>query len=393
MRRATLVLRRAVLGAVAAAAVVAAPPAAAQSLFSSGGLGLIGEAGDARGDALGGLGLGLPGAEISWYNPAGAVGLPAAGLRVSAQLDGFDATYGGRESSGSTARFPLILAAFPIGTRGAVTAGFSGLVDQNWMFEQQDTLVIGGDSVSVIDRILSDGGASRLRLAGAYRLLPGLSVGVGGELFTGGVRRVSGRVFPGQSGPACCAAQWTYSGAGVLGSIDWSPSEALGMAVAATGGGELRAKATAGEGAEDRSYDLPVTVTGGVSARLTTNLLVALGGEWGGWSSLNEALAEEGGSRDSYSLHGGIEMDLLNIAGRPLPLRLGARTAKLPFRWVGATNDWADERAYTGGTGMSFGGGAAVMDLSVERGRRGSDAAGITETYWRVLLSATVLGR
>src|SRR5690606_23262962 len=136
-----------------------------------------------------------------------------------------------------------------------------------------------------------------------------------------------------------------------------------------------------------------VTVTGGVSARFATNLLLALGGNWGGWSSLDEALVDQGGARDSWSVHGGIETDLFDVMGQPLPLPLGARTAKLPFRWVGATNEWADERAVTGGTGVSLGGGAAVIDVAAERGRRGSEAAGITESDWRFLFSATVLGR
>ena len=38
-------------------------------------------------------------------------------------------------------------------------------------------------------------------------------------------------------------------------------------------------------------------------------------------------------------------------------------------------------------------GGAARLDLSMERGTRGSDAAGLKESYWRLLFSATVLGR
>lgn len=274
--------RRIVAGAVTALALFVAVPAAAQSLFSTGGLGLVADPQDARGSGLGGTSLGLPGAELSWDNPAGAVGLPAAGLRVSFQLDGFDADYAGRNSTGSTARFPLLIGAFPFGNRWAVTAGFAGFLDQNWAFEQLDTLVIGSDSVQVLDRIASDGGASRFRVGAGYRVLPTLSVGLAGELFTGGIRRVSGRLFPGQVSPACCSASWTYSGAGVLGSVDWTPSEAVTLAVSGSAGGSLQADATSGEDAVDRSYDLPVMLNAGVSGRVASNLLVTLGGQWGG---------------------------------------------------------------------------------------------------------------
>lgn len=370
-----------------------ATPAAAQSLFSTGGLGLVADPQDAQGAALGGTTLGLPGGELSWDNPAGAVGLPAAGLRVSFQMDGFDATFSGRSSEASTARFPLLIGAFPLGSRWAVTAGFAGFLDQNWAFEQADTLLIGGDSVQVLDRFASDGGASRFRVGAGYRVLPSLAVGLGAELFTGGAERVSGRIFPGQVAPACCSASWTYSGAGMLASVDFSPSEAFTVAASASAGGSLDAEVRSGEDATDRSYDLPVLLSAGASGRIASNLVVTLGGQWGGWSSLDGALADQGGARDSWSAQGGVEVELFQVLGQPLPFRLGARTERLPFRFVGAQNEWADETAFTGGTGLVLGSGAARVDFSAERGTRGSAAAGLEESYWRMLVTATVLGR
>ena len=349
--------RRTLVAVATVFALFGAQPAAAQSLFSTGGLGLIADPMDARGAALGGTSLGFPGAELSWDNPAGAVGLPAAGLRVSFQLDGFDATFAGRSAEASTARFPLLLGAFPFGNRWTVTAGFAGFLDQNWAFEQRDTLVVGTDSVEVLDRIASEGGASRFRVGTAYRLLPSLSIGLGAELFTGGSERVAGRIFPGQTAPVCCTASWTYSGAGALASVDWTPSEAFTVALSASAGGSLDADATSGEDAVDRS------------------------------------LVDQGGARDSWSLQGGVEAEVFQLLGQPVPLRIGARTERLPFRFLGADNEWADETAFSGGTGMVLGGGAARLDLSMERGTRGSDAAGLKESYWRLLFSATVLGR
>jgi hypothetical protein len=42
---------------------------------------------------------------------------------------------------------------------------------------------------------------------------------------------------------------------------------------------------------------------------------------------------------------------------------------------------------------MVLGGGAASVDLSGERGWRGGDSAGIDESFWRVSLSLSLLGR
>ena len=374
-------------------ALAAVTPAAAQSLFSTGGLGLVVHPQDARGAALGGTSLGLPGPELSWDNPAGAAGLPAAGLRVSFQMDEYDADFSGLTTSGSTARFPLIMGAFPFGDRFAATVGFAGFLDQNWAFEQRDTLVVSGDSVEVIDRFASEGGASRLRLGAAYRVLPALAIGVGAELYTGGAERIAGRIFPGQNSPACCGASWTYKGTGALASVDWTPSEAFTVALSASAGGKLEATQTSGETGGDRSYDMPVLFSAGASGQVASSLSVTLGGRWSGWSSLDGALAEQGGARDAWSLQGGLEAEGFSLLGIALPLRVGMRSERLPFRFGGPETAWADETAYTGGTGLLLGGGAARLDLSVERGSRGSADAGLEESYWRMLFTATVLGR
>lgn len=368
-------------------------PLTAQSLFSSGGLGLVITPQDGRSAALGGTSLGLMGPELSWDNPAGAVGLPAAGLRVAFQMDDYDASLGNLESSGSTARFPLIMGAFPFGNRWAVTIGFAGLLDQNWAFEQADSLVVAGDTVSVIDRVASDGGASRFRLGAGYRVTETLTVGLGAELFTGGVERVAGRIFPGQSSPTCCFASWAYSGTGFLASVDWTPSAALTLALSASAGGSLDAEQDSEDAAGDnRSYDLPVMINSGITGRVASGLLVTLGGQWAGWSTLDGALAEDGGARDSWSVRGGVEADGFEVFGQPLPLRVGVRHGQLPFRFGGNDNDWADETAYSAGTGLILG-GAAQLDLAVERGQRGGATAGLDESYWRIIFSASVLGR
>lgn len=378
---------------VAAALAAPATPLQAQSLFANRGLGLLLEPQDGRAHALGGATLGLPNAEISWNNPAGAVGLPAPGLLVSFQFDDFDASFSGRTATGSTARFPLILGAFPFGEKWAVTVGFGGFLDQTWAVEQADTLLVGTDSVPVLDRVSSEGGVSRFRLGGGYRLLPQLSIGAGIDLFTGGVQRVSGRLFPGEAVPRCCSAEWRYSGVGVLTSVDFTPTEALTVALSASKGGTLKADVQSGTGAQDSEYELPLMLHAGTSARVAPELLVVAGAEWAGWSTVDEAVAEVGGARDSWAARGGIEWDALNIGQRVIPFRLGAHTRNLPFRWGTASNEWATERGITAGTGLVLGGGAARADFSVERGQRGGESAGLSEKYWRIVFGATVLGQ
>ena len=105
-------------------------------------------------------------------------------------------------------------------------------------------------------------------MGAGYALHPSLSVGLGAEVFTGGSERVAGRIFPGQVAPTCCSASWSYSGTGLVGSVDWSPSDAVTLAVAGSAGGTLTAEATSGDDLVDRSYDLPIMLNAGATGRV-----------------------------------------------------------------------------------------------------------------------------
>ena len=372
----------------------AATSAPAQSLLSSRGLGLVVEPRSTRYSSLGGITLGLPGSEMSWTNPAGAVGLPAGGLTASFQFDDLSTDYVGDEASATVARFPLILAAFPFGSRWAVTAGLGGFLDQNWTFQRRDSLVLGegGDTVQFIDRLGSTGGVGRIRLGAGYRLLNRLSIGLGVDVFTGHVERVDGRIFEPALEPRCCRRRWDYDGVGVMGSIDWNPTDAVSLSVGASAGGTLDADPRDSTAAPF-SAPIPASVDVGASARLAPSLLLALGGRWTGWSQADDDLTSVGGARDVTSFHGGLEWDALRIGARVIPLRVGARTGTLPFGGTnGGEERWSREVAYTGGTGITLGGGAMSADVGVERGSR-SGETGIDESFWRVLLSVSVLGQ
>lgn len=380
------------LGLAALLTLGLAGGASAQSLLSSRGLGFVVEPRTTRMSALGGVSLGLPGAEISWANPAGAVGLPAGGLTASFQYDDLTSDYAGVEASTRLARFPLVLAAFPFGSRWAVTAGLAGYLDQNYTFQRRDSLFVEGDTLQYLDLVSSTGGVGRLRLGAGYRLLPSLSIGLGVDVLTGGTVRTDGRIFAPAVSAQCCTRRWDYSGVGLVGSVDWNPSAAFSLSVGGSAGGTLDADARDST-ASDFSTSLPASAQAGATARLAPSLLVAAGGSWSAWSSVDDDLSAVGGARDAWSVQGGLEWDALRVGARSIPLRIGARTAALPF---GGTRDgedrWTNERVITGGTGLTLGNGAMSADLGLERGTR-SGEAGLDESFWRMLVSVSVLGQ
>jgi hypothetical protein len=371
-----------------------AAPADAQSLFANRGLGLVMEPVDARGAGMGGVTLGLPRGEISWTNPADMAGLLAPGLRAVFQFDNFSADHAGGSLSGSTARFPLIMGAFPAGERWVLSVGYGGFVDQNWAIEQTDTLVFGADSVFVLDRFSSQGGIARLRLGASYSISAPLSVGVGVDAYTGLSQREFGRSFQEGVAPPCCSVEWRYSGFGGTAGVAYSPSEALNLSAAASFGGTLDARSDS-VGIEGGSFTIPTSLRGGASAQVAGNTLVAASAQWTGWSALDDELAAVGGAQDAWSLAGGLEYEGLQLRDRPLPLRLGGRYATLPFSWgrPDAPTGFPTERAVTGGLGILLAGGAARTDLSFEVGRRGGTDAGLNESFSRFVFSVTALGR
>jgi hypothetical protein len=380
------------LGALAALAfAVQAGGAQAQSVLSSRGLGYPIEPVDARARGLGGVALGLPEATFALVNPAGPVGLATAAISVTFQPDQFDATAGTQATSGTTARFPAIQAVFQPRPRVTLTAGYGAFLDQNYRASRTDSITLSTGRVPLEERFRSQGGIARFRGGIGYRVGQRLAVGLAVDAFTGAVRDTSQTLIVGLN-PATSATVVTYTGTGLSAGMRWAPVEAFSVAAAVSGGGKLNASPDDSTVAE-RDYSLPVTLDVGASARVTGHTLLAASARWAGWSAADDDITNRGGARDALNLSGGVEYDGFTLLGQTLPLRLGARMARLPFRWMGPETEFPDERALTAGIGARLGRGAALLDAAVERGSRGGDGTGFEEPFWRGSISVTLFAR
>ncbi|HEU0055020.1 MAG TPA: hypothetical protein VFQ39_17660, partial [Longimicrobium sp.] len=222
--------------------LAAAPSAGAQSILSSRGLGYPLQPLDARLRGLGGVSTGLESPRLSMVNPADAAGLPAPGLVFTFQPDVYDASAGNVEASGSTARFPLILAGFPLGRRFTGTVGYGSFLDQNWKVEQTDSLDLATGRVEVNDRFVSRGAVARFRAGGAYRLTDRVAVGLAADLFTGAVHDSATRTIGGTF-PAVSGVRYTYTGVGLTAGARYTGS-AVTVGAALSGGGKLNVEAS-----------------------------------------------------------------------------------------------------------------------------------------------------
>ncbi|MDR0786398.1 MAG: hypothetical protein LBG44_00780 [Gemmatimonadota bacterium] len=361
-----------------------------QSLLSTRGLGYPLQPMDARSMALGRITLGLPGAELSWANPASAVGIPAPGIVFGYQYDNYSADIADGVHDGHTARFPILLAAIPAGERLVFQVGLAPYLDQNWRILEQDTLHLTPDTVPILDWNQSNGGVNRLRFAVGGAVSRNVNLGLSLDMYTGSVSRILGRTFPGEVQPACCLAQWDYQGLSTTLGAHWSPTSDTGVGVSLGFGGTLTADPRDSVTMRHK-VDMPLTLQTGASGRIAANVLALAGASWEGWSSLSEAMAGQGGARDTWSASAGIEWDGVSIRKTPLPFRAGYRAGTLPFSWSEDGSDFPNERAFTLGTGLRLAGGAVLPNFSLEIGNRtGGD---FKESYWRFGASVRVMGQ
>ena len=280
-------------------------------------------------------------------------------------------------SSGKDNRFPQIIAVGPVGgTPLGVSISMSGYTDRNFALGTTDTIDLRGARVGVFDTLISRGGLSDLRLAGGWRISPGLQVGLGLHAITGSNRIENRRTFA-DSNYAIASERSTlsYLGLGLSTGVSFRVMPRLTIA------GMFR---TDGHLAIDRDTtriartDLPTSF--GLGARWQPTLKVAIAASYSTkrWATSNADLKVQGGigADNAYEVSGGIELlrDPKNPGHRPW--RLGGYYATLPFPVRAGRQP--HELGISAGTGVRFTNGKGGFDLTLQQLWR-SDGVGYTE--------------
>ena len=385
-------------------AAFAASSAHAQSLFGTRGLGVPAEGYDARARALGINGVGLLGLSTSLTNPAEPAGLLRRGVTASFQPWAGTTDFQGEEDDISATRFPLLRILYP--TRwGVFSLGYGGVLEQSWAVIAEGQEVIGGQTVATRDLVQATGGIGELRLGLALPLGQNLAVGGAIGVYTGNVDRAIRREFPDSTlGFSAFEThqRWDYGGPLASVGMRWDPITNFRVGASFTWSGTLTAKPQEGSTTE-YEYDMPVRFAVGASGIVARNLVAAVSGNWTAWTggdygtpgANTPATAEQ-----QMSIGAGLEYSELRAGDRVFPLRIGARTSKLPFHLVG--EEAPEEWAVTGGVGFRLVeddfGPLAVADFGFERASREGLAstaasAGLKESFWRFTVSVSLFGR
>lgn len=374
-----------------------AAPGSAQSLFATRGLGVPVAAVDARGAALGSIGVGLLGFHTSMVNPAELAGLSRRGVSAALQPVSTSVDVDGVEDGTSGTRFPTVSILYPVSQRLVLSFGYGGYLDQTWGVLSQSEQVINDETVVVNDLLRSAGGIAQMRLSAAYTLSPTLAVGVAAGLLAGNVDRFAVRTFEDAGNSIRFFEErrrWRYSAPIGIAGVRWDAASGLRVAASVMAGGELAARSD-DEGADDRDYGAPLEVNAGGSLRLSPLLMATAGGAW----SRVPSTAEPTVSSETMRVGGGVEYQGLRSGLRTYPIRLGARWAQLPYHFNSESQP--TERGVSGGIGFRLGDPmdpAAVADFSVERASRsglsgGAVAEGVDEQLWRFTFSLSLFAR
>lgn len=378
---------------VAALVVAAASPLNAQSVFNAAGLGLPMDALDARTRAMGNLGIGLPAASLLPSDPAAAAYYRVATGVMVAQPSWVEyAREAGGEGTFQGTRFPLVGVAYSM-LSGTMSIQLASVLDQNFRSEAAGSVDLGGEPVGTVDVFEQDGSLSTLNVGYARQLGPRLAAGVVAGRYVGSVVRELTRDYD----PAALAedyverGKWSYSGFTFTGGLASDLTEEVRLAVSVQVPTGLDADASSETDGQDGSYDLPLQLRAGATARLAPGLILTASGVYADWSDVADdlrATAEAGGA-SGFGV--GVELSRASILGKQAPLRFGFRRRGLPFVF-GA--DGGSERIFSGGFGLDLNRTEDVLlagaDFALERGlRSGGD---IEERFWRLTISMVLSG-
>ncbi len=360
-------MRRVHVLVLALLAFSAAELAAQSSQFGVRGLGLPGRASSARALGAGGA-YGLFDGESS-LNPAALWSLSRATTSVTSTQSWRTTINPGGEGTARDNRFPQFLVAGPIpATPLSIGISYSTYADRDFTLATAGVASPRGVPVGVIDTLSSTGGINDLRVALAWGISPKLQLGAAVHALTGSNRLASRRVWDDTTYLATRqTAEVDYLGFGVSAGAVIRPVNGVLLAGTIRRDGALDVRR---DSVATASIDMPWTLAGGVRVAVGQRIDVAAQVNTRDWSVANDGLVGEGavGARNTIEYSAGFEYIRNPRRRDQLPLRLGIRSAQLPFLLVQGSQP--KELGFSVGTALRFANNLAGVDLALERIRR-----------------------
>ena len=355
---------------VATAVVALSSHAEAQGALSLQGLGFPAGGLSARAEGTGG---GVADFDpLSLVNPASLAAVGASSLFFQYSPEFRRVTAGSNTAKTTTARFPLISGALPMGPAWTLGLGASTFLDRSSETSLVRQMQVGAptDLVNVTERNKVLGAINDVRLGLAWAATPGFHIGVGAHVFAGSNRITFSRLFPDSTRYLSTSESGRISFAGLAASlgIEYRPSRVIGFALSGRKGGNLSAQSgdtPIGNGRIPDHYSGSLTyegITGAViSARVAHDA----------WSSLSSLSSSNAKAFNGWDSGVGLEVTGPSILQRVVVLRAGGRVRTLPF---GFNGEKVSETSIVGGLGLPLARNRASFDFSVQRASRSTSS-------------------
>ena len=322
---------------------------------------------------------------LSPINPAALALMRRGGLYLQSEQEHRSLDAEGQSGSTNVYRFPLFVAAVPLGQRGVLSASYSTLLDRTWGTELRGTQVFEGDSITFTQSFRSEGALNDVRFAASWALRDNLIIGAAVHIFPGENRLTMSREFDDSLtfAPLRDSANVNYFGSGYSAGLLWRPARSLTVGLS----GRIGAKLTLREADTTRSTaDAPSRFGAGVRYDVP-GFTAAFRVDRELWSDMAGLGSPQSAPQDTWDMGLGVELIGPKIFGADLTLRGGARRRTLPFL---ADSSDVHETAFSLGTGLPFARGRAQVDVFVERASRSANDIDAKEQAWTFGLGFTV---
>jgi hypothetical protein len=318
-------------------------------------------------------------------NPAGVSAFQSAVLFLQIEPEYRTVTTGAKTDKTTTARYPNVFGALPIGSHFALSIGASTLLDRTstTLFTGTQALA-GNDSVTMDTDYRIDGAMSDVRLALGWSPMGWLRFGVGAHAIVGhNLVSISQRF----------ADTTEFSGfsqsivLGFSGSAASAGMQLIGKKVAAglsvRQGGPLRVSV------EDTTLSrahVPARIGASFAYTGFANSAIAVRTSYDHWSSLGNLGAPGLVGVNAWDSSIGADIAGPKIDNQTIYLRGGFRTRTLPFQAAGHD---VTENSITGGLGTIFANGRVTGDVAVAHASRTADISA-TEKAWTLSIGISL---
>jgi hypothetical protein len=283
-------------------------------------------------------------------------------------------------------RFPFFMIEGQLGNSPVVGGlSYSTYTDRSYHIETGDTITIRGEEVPIQDELQSDGGIADVRAAVAWNAGVKLQVGAAFHLLAGSTREEVTRDFGNAAyEPVRQKGDVAYTGWGLSAGIVYTPLPRLRVGAAVRRDSKLEISGALLPAFE---VQLPLTLTAGFTLIPLTPLRWSVSGSWRSWSGARDDVPEGVALYlfDTWDVGTGVEIRGAGGVLSSIPLRLGARYAKLPFS---PKPDQPRELSFSGGTGFYLASNRVLFEFTAERAIR--EGGGASERAWQLFFGLTL---